>query len=177
MRPLDLTPEQIAKDHAPPPSPGPDAIGLLKHFEQGPDGGFAPVAYRCPAGKQTIGWGHVIKPGERFAQPISEAEATRLLAADLGRFWRGVGAIVTVPLTQSMVDALACFAFNVGLAAFQSSTLLQFLNAGEYEAAADQFARWNKSTDPATGKKVALAGLTRRRKAERALFVKDGWPT
>lgn len=157
-------------------SPGLAAIGLLKHFEQGPDGGFAPVAYRCPAGEKTIGWGHVINSGERFAQPISEIEATRLLAADLDRFWRGVADLVAVPLTQSMVDALACFAFNVGLAAFKGSTLLQFLNAGEYEAAADQLARWNKATDPKTGKKVALPGLTRRRKAERALFVREGWP-
>jgi GH24 family phage-related lysozyme (muramidase) len=50
----------------------------------------------------------------------------------------------------------------------QSSTLLKLLNQGEYTQAADQFLRWNKA-----GGRV-LPGLTRRREAERALFLQAG---
>ncbi|EBY2991617.1 lysozyme, partial [Salmonella enterica subsp. enterica serovar Typhimurium] len=46
-----------------------------------------------------------------------------------------------------------------------SSTLLRKLNSGDYAGAADEFLRWNKA-----GGKV-LNGLTRRREAERALFL------
>ena len=69
----------------PPFSPGESALALLKHYEQGPDGGFAPSIYRCSTGHRTIGWGHRLQPSERFPQPFSEADAERLLAADVAR--------------------------------------------------------------------------------------------
>ena len=47
----------------------------------------------------------------------------------------------------------------------QQSTLLRLLNAGNFQAAADQFPRW----DRAGGKEVV--GLLARRNAERALFL------
>jgi lysozyme len=63
------------------------------------------------------------------------------------------------------LGALVSFAYNVGVGALGSSTLLRLLNAGDHAGAAAQFGRWNK----AGGK--ALAGLTKRRAAEAALFV------
>lgn len=160
-------------DHS---APSDAALALLKAYEQGPDGGFSPVVYRCPAGKRTIGWGHVVRPGEAFPQPLTEVEADRLLRDDLRALAGPALAAVRVPLTQSMIDALACFAFNVGPAAFAGSTLLKKLNAGQYAAAAAELLKWDKARDPKTGQKVALAGLTRRRAAERALFAREGWP-
>lgn len=74
--------------------------------------------------------------------------------------------LVKVPLTAHQMGALVSFAYNVGMGALGSSTLLRLLNAGQYDAAAKQFARWNKA-----GGRV-LAGLTRRRAAEAALFSK-----
>lgn len=154
------------------------ALALLQQFEQGPDGGFAPRVYRCPAGHPTIGWGHVVRPGEAFPQPMTREEADRLLLADLERFAGPLAAALrNCPgLTQSMFDALCCWAFNVGLGAALGSTLMTKLRAGDFQASADEFKRWNKATDPKTGKKEALNGLTRRRQAERDLFLREGLP-
>lgn len=153
----------------------PRLIALLKEFEAGPNGGFAKVQYFCPAGKQTIGWGHVIRPLERIETPIDAAKADALLLKDIERFGKAVDDLVTVKITPAMRAALIAFAFNVGTAALAGSMLLKFLNEEYYAAAADQFLRWNKATDPKTGKKVALKGLTRRRAAERQLFAADGY--
>ena len=150
------------------------AMTLVKQFEGGPSGGFARVAYRCPAGKQTVGWGHVIRPNERIQTPLSADDADALLQADLDRAYRAVLAMVEVPISDEMLAALTSFAFNLGAAALKSSTLLKNLNGGNYRAAADQFLRWNKARDPKTGQLRELSGLTRRRKAERELFLQAG---
>jgi lysozyme len=133
-------------------------INLIKQFE-----GLRLDAYICPAGIPTIGYGHT---GEvRLGMKITEAEATELLREDLERFERCVEDACTTELTQHEFDSLVCFAFNVGCAALKASTLLRLLNQGDKHAAAAQFLRWNKSG----GKE--LAGLTRRRDAERDLFL------
>jgi lysozyme len=82
------------------------------------------------------------------------------------RFEVGVEVAVEVPLTDNQFAALVSFAFNVGLGALKSSTLLARLNARNYSEAAAQLDRWNK----ASGR--VLAGLVRRRAAEKALFLK-----
>ncbi len=156
--------------------PSEAALALLQHFEQGPDGGFAPVIYRCPAGEKTIGWGHVVRSGESFKQPISAGEADALWRRDLIRFADGVRFGARVPLTQSMFDALCCFAFNVGMGELLGSKLLLLLNESSYAGAADEFLRWNQATNPKTGKNEVMADLTRRREAERELFLRDGVP-
>ncbi len=152
-----------------------DAINLLKEFERGPNGIFAATPYRCPAGKLTIGWGHVIR-NEGFNKPLTEQQADDLLRGDLSYFSKGIDAYINVPITQSMFDALCCFAFNIGLFALLGSTLWKELSEKDYQSAADQFLRWDKATNPKTGKKESLPGLLRRRVAERTLFLKDGLP-
>lgn len=132
---------------------------VIKEFE-----GLRLEAYLCPAGKWTIGYGHTgsdVWPG----LVITKEWAEWLLEEDLKRFEANVSGYVTVDLTQDQFDALVSFTYNVGAEAFKNSTLLKKLNAEEYEEAADQFLRWNKSN----GK--VLAGLTNRRKKERALFL------
>lgn len=131
---------------------------LIKSFE-----GLELEAYLCPADIWTIGYGHTgdVKEGDT----ITKAEADDLLDKDLEKFRSGVNRCVKVPLNENQFGALVSFAYNVGIGSLQSSTLLKLLNAGDYDAAADQFPRWNKS-----GGKV-LTGLTRRREAERAVFL------
>lgn len=154
------------------------ALNLLQHFEQGPNGGFSPVVYHDWAGHPTIGWGHVVRPGERFQQPISAAEASRLLTEDVARIVPSIAAALRnrPELTQSMFDAVVCLGFNIGLGALLGSTLMARLRTRDWQAAADQFLRWDKATNPKTGKKERLAGLTRRRQAERELFLREGLP-
>jgi hypothetical protein len=52
------------------------AIGTIRHFE-----GYSPIRYLDAAGYPTIGFGHLIKPGEKFAEPLLGEAAERLLRA------------------------------------------------------------------------------------------------
>lgn len=140
---------------------GEAGLALIKSFE-----GLRLEKYKDAVGKWTIGYGHLILPNESFSHAISEADADALLRHDLEMTESGVHKLVTVDLNQNQFDALVAFTFNLGAGNLQTSTLLKLLNQGEYAQAADQFLRWNKA-----GGKV-LAGLTRRREAERALFLK-----
>lgn len=159
-----------------PTVPSDACLALLKEFEQGPNGGFAAQPYRDPAGVLTVGWGHKLQLGERFPRPLSAAQADTLLVADALQVATAVAARVRVRLHQCMFDALCSLAFNIGVGAFTTSTLLAQLNAGAYAAAAEQFLLWNKAKNPKTGRKEPLAGLARRRAVERALFLRDGLP-
>ncbi|MEL6491394.1 MAG: lysozyme [Cyanobacteria bacterium J06634_6] len=145
------------------PSTGPrrtNANGLLliKSFE-----GLRLRAYRDAVGIWTIGYGTTrgVKPG----MVISTDEAVKFLQEDLARFEKSINSAVKVPINDNQFSALASFTYNVGPGAFRSSTLLRLLNQGNIRGAADQFPRWDK----AGGR--ALAGLTRRRNAERLLFL------
>ena len=134
-------------------------IDLIKQFE-----GLRLTAYQDMVGVWTIGYGHTgpdVKPG----LTITQQQAEQLLINDLVQFERRVNDLVTVQINQNQFDALVSFSYNLGVGALQKSTLLRLLNAGSYKPAADEFPRWNRA-----GGNVA-AGLTRRRYAERQLFL------
>jgi GH24 family phage-related lysozyme (muramidase) len=133
-------------------------IKLIKNFE-----GCRLSAYQDSVGVWTIGYGHT--KGVHFGQSISQTEADKLLKQDLAVFESGVNNLVKVELKQCQFDALVSFSFNVGIGAFSTSTLLKKLNQKAYGEAANQFLRWNKA-----GGKI-LTGLTRRREAEKSLFL------
>ena len=139
-------------------------LQLIKQFE-----GFRARPYLCPAGVPTIGYGATYYPdGKKVTmrdKPVSEADATAMLRSMLVQYENGVERYVQVPITQGQFDALVSFAYNLGLAALKGSTLLRLVNERNFVGAAAQFSRWNK----ASGK--VLPGLTRRREAERKLFV------
>jgi lysozyme len=127
-------------------------------------------AYQDSAGVWTIGYGHTRTAYGGMV--IDRVEAEVLLEEDLSRFEDGVRRLVKVPITQEMFDALVSFAYNLGLSALSSSTLLARLNAGEYGEAAAEFERWVWVTKP-TGEKEKLAGLVRRREHEASLFRRE----
>lgn len=141
-------------------STGAKGIALIKSFE-----GLSLNKYQDIVGKWTIGYGHLILPDEVFNVALTEAQAEALLRRDLAVSEKGVNQYVIPPLTQNQFDALVSFTFNLGVGNLKNSTLLRVLNAQQYQNAADEFLRWDK----AGGKQVA--GLTRRRTAERALFL------
>lgn len=137
---------------------GKAGLDLIKDFE-----GWKDTAYICPAGVLTIGYGST-GPHVKAGMKITQERGEELLREDLDRFEKAVTRLVTVPLRQNQYDALVSFAFNVGISALERSTLLKRVNARQFDLAFGEFAKWNR----AAGK--PLAGLTRRRAAEAALF-------
>ena len=134
-------------------------LDLIKEFETCKLDAYMPTPDDVP----TIGWGHTgadVQMGLRWSQEQADAA----LALDIKRFEKCVNDAVSVALTQYEFDACVSLAFNIGTGAFRNSTLVKKLNAGDYDGAAAEFQRWNKQA----GKE--LAGLTRRRGAERDLF-------
>lgn len=138
--------------------PSEAGLALIRQFE-----GLRLSAYKCPAGVPTIGYGTT--KGVRMGQTITRDEADRLLLEDAQRFADHIAALVKVKLSQHQIDALVSFVYNVGPSAFAGSTMLRLINQGLYADASRQFQRWNKA-----GGEV-LPGLTRRRAAERDLFM------
>lgn len=126
-------------------------------------------SYKCPAGKYTIGWGHIKRVTSKSIASIEECE--NYLQEDLDEVHKALDRYVVVPLTQNQYDALASFVFNLGQGNFLKSTLLKKLNAGKYDEVPEQILRWNKAR--VSGKLIPLKGLTRRRAAEAALFSMD----
>lgn len=134
-------------------------IELIKKFE-----GCALKAYKCPAGIWTIGYGHT--KGVKEGHVITQAQAEKYLKQDLKQFEEVVNNLVNVPLNQNQFDALVSFCYNLGGGNLKRSTLLNLLNKEDYNGAAEQFDLWVY----ANGKK--LAGLIKRRAAEKELFLK-----
>ena len=142
-------------------------LDLIKHFE-----GLSLKAYKCPAGVWTIGYGTTGVPEARLGVVISTARAEELLAIDVDKFSRQVWVLVSdVVINQHQMDALIAFAYNVGIGAFKTSTLLKKLLQKDYTGASKEFLRWTK----AKGKE--LPGLVKRRRAESLLFLGGDWRT
>jgi GH24 family phage-related lysozyme (muramidase) len=140
-----------------------NGINLIKQFE-----GCKLQAYQDSVGVWTIGYGWT-QPveGKPVAKgmAITQQKANILLTEGISQYEKGVTNLVTVPVNQNQFDSLVDFAYNLGVNALKGSTLLKKLNAGDYAGAAAEFPKWNK----AGGKE--LAGLTRRREAEKSLFL------
>ena len=133
-------------------------LALVKQFE-----GLRLEAYHDAGGKLTIGYGHLIKPGEYYTQ-LTEPEAQALLQQDLMVAEAFVKRYVEIPLTSGQFSALTSLVYNIGPGNFQRSTLLSKLNKGKLTAASREFLKWNKVGDD------TLRGLVRRREAEKTLF-------
>jgi lysozyme len=143
----------------------PEGVALIKQFE-----GLALAAYRCPAGRWTIGYGHT-GPGAVAGRVITPAEAEMLLRADLARFDAFVR-LKCPSATPAQHSAMVSLCFNIGERNFAKSSVLRLHQRGDVTGAARAFALWNKAT-AADGKRRELRGLTRRRAAEAALYLAD----
>src|SRR5271157_3051528 len=128
---------------------------LLKRSE-----GFRNRVYLDVAGIPTIGYGHRLLHSDSFPNGIDEPQAANLLACDVRDAEQAVQRMVKVPLTQGQFDALVDFTFNLGASRLSGSSLLQQLNKGRYDDAAEQLLRW----DHAGGEECAA--LKARREAE-----------
>ena len=145
----------------PPTGMSADGLSILQYFES-----CRLDAYWDVDGKVwTIGWGDT-GPDVVKGLRVTQAEADERLQRRLAReFVPGVLNALTRPASQAQLDAMVDLAYNIGVSAFQGSTLVRLFNAGDQVGAAEQFPRWNKSN----GK--VLLGLRRRRAADRARFL------
>lgn len=147
------------------PTLSPTGAALIQRFEA-----CRLAAYPDPAtggAPWTIGWGST---GKDIHQGLTwtQAQADARFQADAAHLAAGVAALLgDAPASQNQFDALCCFAYNVGLGNLKASTLLRHHCAGHPAQAAAEFARWNK----AAGK--VLAGLSKRRAAEAALYLNN----
>ena len=120
-------------------------------------------AYQDSKGVWTIGWGHTL--GVEQGMTCSQIQADQWLLDDVQLAANAVNQLVKGGMTQEEFDALTDFVFNVGIGNFQKSTLLADMNANNVQGAIDEFEKWDMSG----GQHVA--GLLRRRDAEKALFT------
>lgn len=135
---------------------------LIVEFE-----GLRLVAYKDGGGIWTIGVGHTSDSVQKVyaGLTITRERAFELLDIDIKEAEDAVLKYVKVSLNPNQYGSLSSWTFNLGAGALQSSTLLKKLNKGDYKGAADEMLKW----DHDDGKKIP--GLTRRRVAERALFL------
>lgn len=147
-----------------------NGLNLIKTYE-----GLELTAYPDPGtggAPWTIGYGHT-GPEVHAGLVWTKQQAEQALVSDVTQFERDVTSLVKVQINQNQFDALVSFAYNCGsdidaddiAEGLGDSTLLKKLNAGDYDGAANEFPKWNKS-----GGKV-MSGLTKRRNAERSLFL------
>jgi lysozyme len=154
---------QIAKLTKDAKSVSENGVKLIKEFEGFPYGGRP---YQDSVGVWTIGYGHTEGVSSR-SKPLTEAEASQLLLKDLNQKYAPYVSNLKLKFTQNQFDALTSFVYNVGSGGVASNTTVgRNLRSGNYKAAADGLLLWDK----AGGR--TLPGLTRRRQAERTLFLK-----
>ena len=133
------------------------AVSIVGYFE-----GRELIGYIDPVGIPTICYGHTATA--KLGDTKSPEECERLLREDLGVALRAVDKALPV-LPPSTRAALGSFTYNVGVGAFNSSTLLRKAKAGDLTGACDELSRWVY----AGGRK--LPGLVNRRAAERELCL------
>ena len=129
------------------------------------------VAYADPVGIWTIGWGNTQIDGRPVKQgdKISQTKADTMLRDNVEHFATRLYTLIPAAKNYggNQQAALLSWMYNIGPGAVEDSTLRRRLNAGESAQVVipQELPKWDK----ADGK--ALAGLTRRRAAEVALFV------
>lgn len=141
------------------------AAGLCRQFE-----GLRLTPYRCPAGIPTIGYGSTRYADGRAVTlkdpPITAAQAEDLLLLTLRRDYLA-GVLKVSPGLAASPRALAAivdFAYNLGVAKYESSTLRKRVDAGDWPGARAELGKWVR------GGGQVLPGLVARRAAEAALL-------
>lgn len=124
-------------------------------------------AYPDAGGKPTIGYGHLILPGELVPATLTQEAAENLLATDVLKAAGRVNKLLIMSLPMNQFDALCSFEYNEGR--LSGSTLLKCVNMGHVFEAANEFGKWNKVHNDA-GELVVCPGLTKRRAGELQIY-------
>lgn len=140
-----------------------EGVELVKGEE-----GLRLIAYKCPAGVWTIGYGHT--GGVREGQQMTQAEAIETLMQDLAAVEAKIVGLLARPANKYQLAAMVSLTFNIGAQAFATSTVLKAHNRGDFMSAGRAFNLWTKAR--VEGKLVDLPGLIRRRAKESALYMR-----
>ncbi|KAI9930665.1 hypothetical protein ASPWEDRAFT_27172 [Aspergillus wentii DTO 134E9] len=144
-----------------------NGLNLIKSFES-----FQPSVYDDGFGNPTIGYGHLCGDAScsevTFPKPLSEGDATKLLAGDLVKYQDALTNALAQPVTlnDNQYAALVSWTYNIGNGNMAKSDLVSRMNKGEDVAAVahSELPQWNKANG------APVKGLTRRREAELKLF-------
>jgi len=141
----------------------------IKYYE-----GFRPTPYNCPAGKKTIGYGHIINKNFMLER-VKENEASSILHDDFAEKLKAVRKEFPT-YSKHEQYAIAMLAYNCGLNKFMNSNLLDAIKEykrGNADAKDVQRAwhLWSKYRDPNTKKMKTSKGLLERREFEVELFL------
>lgn len=142
---------------------GLNGLNLIKHFEGLRLEAYAATDAERDRGLWTIGYGHT--NGVQDGDTCTPEQADAWLAEDVSGAEESVTDGIHVPIGKNQFDALVSFTYNCGHTNFQNSTLRRLVNLQDFPGAAEQFLRWNHQGN------IILEGLTRRRAAERRLFL------
>jgi lysozyme len=119
--------------------------------------------YKDSGGVPTICYGHT---GRHTAhQTRTPEQCYDILREDIQTAERAVNTLVSGSLEQNQYDALVSLVFNIGVGAFERSTVLEKINAGDFTSGALHFHDWmyvNKNVEK---------GLVNRRRAEIRTFL------
>jgi lysozyme len=130
--------------------------------------GFSLSSYRCSAGVLTCGWG-CTGPDILADTVWTEEYAKERFMKEIDNFCTKLDRLLPPDIHKNKYLACLSLSYNIGIAAFATSTLLRFIKEKNYGSAAEQFLAWTKIT--VKGKKIFSKGLHTRRKAERDLFL------
>jgi lysozyme len=137
---------------------GQKGLDLIKEYE-----GFRSAPYRDPVGVWTIGYGSTKGVGPNTPR-MTEQQASDRLRREVDQTYGA--AVNKIPgLNQNQFDAITSFVYNVGTGGIGDTGVGRALRAKDWNRAANELLKWDK----AGGR--TLAGLTRRRQAERKLFL------
>lgn len=156
--------------------------------------GFLAKPYNDPVGYATVGFGYLLgyRPvlpadskaiwvkGQKVPGQLTEEEGRRLLASQLKKTYEPTvknlfsrGGPLYGKFTQNRYDALVSFAYNLGPASLTGipgfETIGRAIKDGDINAIGDAMLLYDKAGGS------ALLGLTRRRKAERRLFLENNY--
>lgn len=133
--------------------------------------------YVCPAGKITVGYGHVILKSSEF-RTWSEAEASALLKSDFDKKLAWVKTNAPEACKEYQLWALTMLAMNCRMHRWKKSSLREEVweyvyipNRSSFTELQDKWEAWSKIRNPKTGKKVRHRSLVNRRHLEYLIFT------
>lgn len=134
------------------------AAPLVAQYE-----GLRTKAYLDPIGIPTICYGET--NDVEMGDVQTEENCKTMLTARLGTFAIAVDGMVTPEVKPEVLAAFSSLAYNIGIGAFQKSSVLRLVNEGKTKEACDFMLKYRMA-----GGKV-LPGLVKRREAERKLCL------